>query len=160
MPVVNERTSVTIGASTYWIRRFDAFTALEVLGNLQQKFLGPLLPALDAADGDKEAMMAAGMSGFARLSASLSGAELKALAKQLINPECISVAVGSADENATVKLDAVQQLRAFESATDIIELCVAVVRVNFSDALARAGALLGAASSSAGAAGFLRAAND
>lgn len=158
-----ERERVEIGGSVYFIRPYDPFLALEIMGDLQQRFLAPLLSTLDAAGkpsaeeiaaagGDQEAaeaakrkvMEAEGMRGIARLSAAMNGKELRAWAEKLLLADFISVAVDGADPGNPRKLDTTARALALKSSADIIELCIAVCRVNFAGIFTRAGSLLGA----------------
>lgn len=170
--MAQSRKRVQIGENTYFIRKFNAFTALEILGDLQKRFLAPLLPAIDAAgsavpkalvqddDGSESAdakaataaaTEAAIMAGLGKLSSSLSGRELRSLAESLIDGECVSVALGGASDQDAVKLDKMVQMSAFGDPSEVLELCVEIVRLNFNGIFTRAVALIGAGRSLAAA---------
>jgi hypothetical protein len=134
------RHQVTISGTTFNIRRFDAFLALEILGDLQKRLLGPLLAVVDAKE---DGQTAAFMAGVEKLSGSLDGATLRFLADRLLLPDFISVGEG----DAAVKLNAQSKLTAFTSAADIVELCVAVVRFNYADFIERWRPLISSAAS-------------
>lgn len=139
-----ERTRVEIGANTYFLRTFPAFEALKIAGDLQQRFLGPILPALDGSSGeDDDARTATFMAALGKLSASLPGKDIVALADMLISPECVAVALDGAPDREAMKLDKQTQLRAFADAGEIVELATAIVRLNFLPLFQRVMALLG-----------------
>ena len=165
------RKRVQIGSNTYFIRKFNAFAALEILGDLQKRFLAPLLPAIYAAgagvpkavtqddggeDADTKAVIAAAtevaiMSGLSKLSAGLSGRELRSLAESLIDGECVAVALDGAPDQEAVKLDKTVQMTAFGDPAEVLELCVEIVRLNFNGIFTRAVALIGVGRSLAAA---------
>lgn len=130
-----ERHKVSIGDNDFFIRRYDPFLALEILGDLQKQFAGPMLSMIDGkAGGSEEQNQAALMAAFAKLSATMDGKTLRALAERLLNPEYVSVSIGGAEPR---KLDASAVMMSLSGAGDIIRLCWAVVSHNYSEVLAR-----------------------
>ncbi len=117
--MANKVVEVNIGENTYWIHRFPAFEAVEVLGDLQRQFAGPLL-----------GMMAA----FGKLSSTIDGKTLRDLAKRLLNKEYISVSI---EGGQTRKLDEPAIALSLETAADVLQLCWETIRFNFSEVIAR-----------------------
>jgi len=150
------RHEYVIGSNSFFISRYAPFQALEILGDLQQRFAAPLLDALggsNAAAGaaggtdpnpllaaqqgvpaDQQDAFGAMMRGFAKVSASLNGRELAALAKRLIDPERVSVSINGAEAQ---KLTPTMIEAAGMSPADVIALCVEIAKVNFSDFFTR-----------------------
>lgn len=130
-----ERHKVTIGDNDFFIRRYEPFLALEILGDLQKQFAGPMLSMVDGkAGGSAEENQMALMAAFAKLSGSLDGKTLRALAERLLNPDYVSVSIAGAEPR---KLDASAVMLSLNGASDIMQLCWAVVTHNYSEVLAR-----------------------
>ena len=139
----SSRKEIKINESTFFVRRFPAFVALSIGGDLQSRFLQPLLPALEGANGNQEEIYAAVMKGVGELSQSLSGKELVALAKSLLQPDYIACCPPGVHPSDAVKLDESMHDKAFESAADVVELCVEVAKLNFLPVFNKALTLLG-----------------
>ena len=126
---------VEIREHTFHIRRFDPFTAVGVLGDLQREFGGPLLASLKGSDGDGRPRGADALFGaLAKLSADMDGVRLKKWAERLLNPELVAVSISGAEAK---KLDKIAVEQAELTAGEIIELCTEVVRFNFEDFIGR-----------------------
>lgn len=129
------RKEVKIGESVFYIMRFPPFIALEMLGDLQKQFAGPLLAALDGKEGaSEEENRKAMMAGFSRLSSSMDGKTLRALAERLIDKEYISVSIDGAEAR---KLDERAVALSMQTSADVLQLCWAVIAHNWSEVLAR-----------------------
>ena len=146
------RKRVEIGGAVFYIAKFPPMDGLEVLGDLQQSFLSPVLAAAaargEAANSTDPAVKAAAqrkamMAAAGQISDKMNGKQLRAIAMQLIVPDLISVEIGGAPPR---RLDTAAQGLAFKSTADLVELCMAVVVENFSDFLARFGGAFGAGS--------------
>jgi hypothetical protein len=144
----------TIGANTFYIRRYAPFVALEILGDLQQRFAGPLLDAMGSpsgASGGKPAtltpnplleavqppenageqdMLGVMLRGFAKISAGMNGRELATLARRLIDAEKVAVSINGGEARKLTN-DMIEA--AGMTPADIIALCVEIVKVNFAD---------------------------
>lgn len=153
MPVNAATHEVTIGENTYYITRFPPFKALEILGDLQKQFAGPLISQLDGkesakdADGNVILDSEAGnklMNSFASLSAKLDGKTLREIAERLLTKENINVSINGEPER---KFDAAAQGLALESVADIITLCWEVLKFNYSEVITRLSSPIGRARS-------------
>ena len=136
------RETVEIGGTTYRIAKFDAFAALKILGDLQKQFVAPLLGVLDGREaGTPEAVTAGLMQGIERVSRDMDGDKLVAMAKRLLSPDHILVDW----DGEPRRLDAGMIAVALQDVADVLELCTAVVRVNYASVFQRAATLFGAA---------------
>lgn len=125
----------TINGHTFYIQRYPPFVALEILGDLQNRFAGPFISMLDGKPSGNDAETTkAMMEAFAKLSGSLTGQELRKLAERLLDKQYISVAVNGENPRP---LDAGAIGLSLETAADIIMLCWEVVQHNFAEVLAR-----------------------
>ncbi len=138
--MANKVVEVNIGENTYWIHRFPAFEAVEVLGDLQRQFAGPLLGMMDGKQSaSPEEANANMMQAFGKLSASIDGKTLKALAERLVIQQrgkspIVTVSMNGEEprpvDDRTVNL-------CLETAADVLQLCWEVIRHNFSEVIAR-----------------------
>ena len=134
-----------IGDKTFYIRRFPAFRALEVLGDLQQRFGAPLLAAIEGrSDPASIPVMEVLVTGLRRISADTNGRLLAALAKDLVDPDLISVSMAGGEPR---KLDQTAIDLLGLGPEDIVELCVEVVKVNYAPFLSRFASRFGEARS-------------
>ena len=115
--------TVTIGSRTFGIVKMDAFSALEVFGDLQKELL-PALGALMKPEGGE----AGTADALAALSGSLDGKALSKWADRLLDPDCISV---ENEEGEPVRLTAERREGAFDNAVEILELMAEIIRENF-----------------------------
>lgn len=130
------RKEVQIGEHMFYIARYEPFLALEVLGDLQKQFAGPFLAALDGKPSENEgARTQAMMVAFANLSGQMDGKTLRELARKLINQDYVSVALEGGQK--VEKLSIAMQTQAFESVSDIIQLCWEIIQHNFAEVIAR-----------------------
>ncbi|OAM31674.1 hypothetical protein A7P96_05155 [Eikenella sp. NML03-A-027] len=118
---------VSIGEHKFGISRMDAFTALEVFGDLQKELL-PALGSLIKPESEQDGTMNA----LTALSGSLSGKSLTKWANRLLDPDHISVENADGDLE---KLTADRREMVFDNAVEILELMVAIIRENFADPL-------------------------
>ncbi len=126
---------LTIGEHTFYIRRYDAFLSVEILGDLQRQFAGPLLGMIDGKQSaSPEEANATMMAAFSKLSGTIDGKTLKALAERLINPDFVSVSI----EGAPVRrLDKTAVNLCLDTAADVLQLCWEIVKHNYSEVIAR-----------------------
>lgn len=129
------RHEVKIGDNSFYIRRYNPFMALEILGDLQKQFAGPFLGVLDGkAAGTEGEGQAAMMAAFSKLSATIDGKTLRTLAKRLLDPDYISVSIDGAEPK---KLDEITVGLAITSVGDLLQLCWEVISYNFAEVVAR-----------------------
>jgi len=95
--VSERRVEHQVGSSTFYIRRFDPKLALRVFGDLQKSLLAPLLSIVDARTAEGTIDAATFAAGLEKLSASLDGATLSAIADRILNPDFVSVSVAGGE---------------------------------------------------------------
>ncbi len=126
---------VRIGENDFYLRRFGAFQAVEVLGDLQKQFAGPLLGMMDGKQSaTPEEANAAMMAAFSKLSATIDGRTLRDLAKRLLDKEYVSVSI---EGGQVRKLDDAAIALSLETAADVLQLCWEVAKHNFGEVIAR-----------------------
>lgn len=139
---MSNREEVQIGANRYFVRKFDAFRGLKVLGDLQKSFIAPFLSVLDGkAAGSEEAVTAGVMAGVERVLRDMDGDKLEAMARKLLPPDHVSVAAPGEEAR---KLDESAIGLCNVGVADLLELCVFVAKHNYGDLFQRAGSVIGA----------------
>lgn len=136
--------NLELGDVTFYIHRMDAFEAMEVFGDLQQMFAGPLTTLLEAkgAKSDEEGMQAV-MHGIESLSARLDGKQLMRVCDLLLfKPECVTF---SAQGREPSRLTSDNKGMALDSMADIVALVVEVLKHNYADFLSQMAARFGLA---------------
>lgn len=126
---------VTVNGTVFFITPMDAFEALAVFGDLQKDILpaiGDLITAV-AKDAGAQADDAAMARAIEKLSGKLDGKQLKGWADRLLTKDSITVEINGAD----LPLDAAAKSMAFREFTDILELLLHVIKVNFAGPLGR-----------------------
>lgn len=129
--------------NVFYIRRFDAFLSLRVLGEVQKKFLVAFTSLMEANDKSigQEAQERNLFKAIDNVSKSLDGDSIVSLVKQVLNPEFISVVV---EGEPPEKLDEGMLNRATESLYDVIALVFEVLKVNYEELFTRGRTLIGA----------------
>lgn len=117
---------VTIGNYDFKIRRLDAFTALEVFGDLQKELL-PAIGTLTGEDGD------AAIKAIEKVSGYFTGKQLRVWADRLITPDEIFVSRKGEDDYS--RLNEQRREEVFTDAVQILELLVEIIKENFADPL-------------------------
>jgi len=123
---------VTVGETVFFITPMDAFDALAAFGDLQKDILPALGDLISVAGGQDDGEAAMGKA-LEKLSGKLDGKQLKYWADRLLTPDTIAVEINGADR----ALDAAAKAMAFKEFTDILELMVHVIKVNFASPLGR-----------------------
>jgi hypothetical protein len=133
--------------ATFYIRKYEPFLALEILGELQTKFLAPLAAFMESADEKTadETKTKYVMDGIERLSRNLDGKELVKMAKMLLNGEYISVSI---DNEPAEKLSEHLLNRGVEDVSELAELVIEVIKENFANVFTRGQTLIGKGRSS------------
>ncbi len=142
------RVECALDSGTFYIRKFPPLEALSVLGTLQKSLLSPLLTALKARSENGQMDMNLGAQAITELSQNMDGPALVKMAKLLLNPEYISVLLPGA--NDPVRLTEGPMNIALPDVSDLLLLCVEVVKVNYSGFGQRAQSLIGEARSGLG----------
>lgn len=131
----------------FYIRRYEPFLALEILGTVQKGFLQPIVTFIESQDksmGD-EARMQNLSAALDHLSKSLDGKSLVELAKQVLRPDYVSVVIEGdpperCEENVLNK--------AVDDVSDIVSLVIEVLKVNYTKLFTRGRTLIGQAQES------------
>jgi len=128
--------------SKFYIRRFDPFLSLEVLGEVQKKFLPPIAALMEAndtgqADGTR---MDAAMKAVEMISTNLDGKSLIGLVKTVLNKDYVSVSIQA---EPPVQLDEGALNRATDDVFDVIKLTVEVLRYNYEKLFMQGRTLIG-----------------
>ena len=143
MPVNPASHEFTIGDNIFYVRRFPPFQALEILGDLQKQFAGPLISQIDGKESPRDAegnIVLNGeaskklMESFTRISEKLDGKTLRNIAQTLIDPNCISVSINGDNPR---RLDVAAQGLVLESVADIITICWEVLKFNYAEVITR-----------------------
>lgn len=126
----------------FYIRRFDAFLALRVLGEVQKKFLVAFTSLIEANDKSlsEEAKERNLFKAIDNISRSLDGDSLIALVKQVLNPEFVSVSIGGEPPE---KLDEGMLNRSIDSVYDVVAIVFEVLNVNYKELFTRGRTLIG-----------------
>lgn len=123
------REQITIGESTFYIQKFSAMDQLRIFGDLQKTILPSVGKLFASNEEDKQA------DGFgetlAELSAKLDGNELIKLAKTLIHPDLVTVQRDDINNGADFKLKHEKLNEAFADMSEVIELLIFILRLNF-----------------------------
>lgn len=128
--------TVELDGVTFYIHRMDPFEAMEVFGDLQKLFAGPLAALLEAKDAktDEEGMQAV-MHGIEALSTKLDGKQLMNVCDLLLfKPESVTF---SAQGRETERLTKTNKGMAFEHMADIVALVTEVLKHNYADFLSQ-----------------------
>ena len=131
----------------FYIRRYDAFLSLRVLGEVQKKFLVALTSLMEAQDAtlSEEAKERNLFKAIDSVSKSLDGDSIVGLVKQVLNPEFVSVSI---EGEPPEKLDEGMLNRATDNLFDVISIVFEVLKVNYTELFTRGRTLIGAEPSS------------
>jgi hypothetical protein len=121
---------VRIRGNIFYIRRFDPFTGTEVLADLQREFAGPLLAGASNGKPGETGGTQIMLGSLAELSSKLDGKKVRYWAERLLDPELISVSI---DGGASQKLTRIAAAQSIDSTSELISLCVEIVKFNFED---------------------------
>ncbi len=133
---------VVIGENTFWIKKYEPFLGIEILGTLQKFFLAPALAAAEVADskGRSEAdLMSMLIQSIEKVSKSLDGQTLRELFRLVIREECVAI---EGENEKPIRLTE-SVINGAMDVSDLIQLFIEVVTVNykqvFTDAMSRIG---------------------
>lgn len=118
--------------ATFYIRKYEPFLALEILGDLQTKFLSPLAAFLEGNDQDvsQETRMKYITDGIERLSRTLDGKSLVAISRTVLNGEYVTVVI---DNDPPEKLSENLLNRSVDNVGEVFVLLAEVLKVNFAE---------------------------
>jgi hypothetical protein len=126
----------------FYIRRYDPFLSLEVLGEVQRKFLPPLAALMEANDTNTEQKdrIDNAMKAVEMVSRTLDGKSLIALVKVVLNPEYVSVSIQA---DPPIRLDEGALNRACDDVFEVIKLVIEVLRYNYERLFTQGRSLIG-----------------
>jgi hypothetical protein len=141
------RHEYVLGDNKFYIRRFDAFLSLKILGDIQKKFMAPMASLMEAQDpkAPQDTRMADAMKAIEKLSQGIDGDTLVDLTKRLLNSDYISVSI--AGEPAQ-RLDEGMLNRATNNVADVVFLVAEVLKVNYAELFTQGRTLIGQGGSS------------
>ena len=137
MPVSRHEFKLENG-NKFYVRRFDAFLSLKVLGEVQKKFLAPLAAIMEARDA--EANSEALNTAVNQISKGLDGDSLVELVKKVLNPDFVSVVI---DNSEPSRLDEGALNLAIDGVYDVVYIVYEVLRYNYADLFTRGRTLIG-----------------
>lgn len=133
-------TEVEIGGNIFYIRQFDPFQALKVLGELQKlitPILGGVAGAISKNGVDKDItdiriVAAALQDVFNALPDQLDGEKLHALSKKLLNAEFIGVMIDGEGQPVKLSTDRINDVFT-GNPYDMLRLMFEVAKANYAD---------------------------
>ena len=144
MAALTRHEFVLDNGNKFYIRRYEAFLAIKILGEVQKRFLVAFTSLMEANDKSlgAEAQERNMMKAIESVSRSLDGDSMVALIKLVLNPEYVTVIIGEETPN---KLDEGLLNRSIDSIYDVIALVFEVLKVNYTELFTRGKTLIGAA---------------
>ena len=126
----------------FYIRRYEPFLSLEILGEVQKKFLPPMAQLLEANDETQaeNVRMESAMRAIENVSKTLDGKSLINLVKTVLNKDYVSVSIGN---QPPVQLDEGMLNQACDDVLDCIKLVVEVLRFNYEKLFTQGRTLIG-----------------
>ena len=133
------RKSIPLGENTFYVRRYEPFLGVEILGDLQAQFAGPFMNTINGKpSGSEEERNAEMMAALGKLSKSMDGKAIRTLAEKLVDPEYVSVEVGRGGE--TQKANKIAFALAAQNgmtSADLLQLCWEIVVYNYAEVVSR-----------------------
>jgi hypothetical protein len=129
----------------FYIRRFDVFLSMKILGDIQKKFLAPIAQFVEANDRSlpQEVRDKNMTEAIDKISRNLDGDSLIELTRKVLNPEFISVVI---EGEPAAKLEEHLLNRATDgSIFDVVALIFEVLKVNYEELFTRGRTLIGKA---------------
>lgn len=121
---------IIIGETTFYVRKFSAMEQIKIFGDLQKTIL-PSVSKLITGKENEEANNDGFSQALAELSKRLDGNELIKLAQTLIKPDTVTVQRDDLSNGEEFKLSHNKFDVVFTDMSDIIELLVFILRLNF-----------------------------
>ena len=138
------RSEIQIGESTFFVQKFSVMDQLRIFGDLQKTLVPSLAKVIGFSDekpkdatSDQLAELAQKSAenfaqGLQDLSQQLSGAELVKLADMLIKPELVTVQREDFNNGTDKKLSKTDFDLVFDDMSELIELVIFILQLNFS----------------------------
>lgn len=138
------RSEIQIGESTFFVQKFSVMDQLRIFGDLQKTLVPSLAKVIGFSDekpkdatSDQLAELAQKSAenfaqGLQDLSQQLSGAELVKLADMLIKPELVTVQRDDFNNGTDKKLSKTDFDLVFDDMSELIELVIFILQLNFS----------------------------
>jgi hypothetical protein len=128
----------------FYIRRYDVFLAMKILGDVQKRFMTPFALFMESNDQklSQEIRDRNLMAAIQQFSHNIDGDSLIQIAKTVLNAEYVSVSVGG---NPPEKLTENVLNMATDSVVDVVALVMEVLKVNYEELFTRGKTLIGQA---------------
>jgi hypothetical protein len=137
----NRYEFVLSNGNKFYIRRYDPFVSLRILGEIQKRFLAPIVQMVETRDQKVNGEDHFG-NAIDKLSKNLGGDELIDLVKKVLHSDYITVVI---DNGEPEKLDEGLLNRSTDDISDVIALVVEVLKFNYSDLFTKGRTLIGQA---------------
>lgn len=138
------RSEIQIGESTFFVQKFSVMDQLRIFGDLQKTLVPSLAKVIGFSDEKPKDATSAQLAELAQKSAAnfaqglqdlsqqLSGAELVKLADMLIKPELVTVQRDDFNNGTDKKLSKTDFDLVFDDMSELIELVIFILQLNFS----------------------------
>lgn len=141
------RSEIQIGESTFFVQKFSVMDQLRIFGDLQKTLVPSLAKVIGFSDEKPKdatsaqlaelaqksaANFAQGLQDLQDLSQQLSGQELVKLADMLIKPELVTVQRDDFNNGTDKKLSKTDFDLVFDDMSELIELVIFILQLNFS----------------------------
>ncbi|HHF1669440.1 hypothetical protein BV154_008645 [Haemophilus influenzae] len=138
------RSEIQIGESTFFVQKFSVMDQLRIFGDLQKTLVPSLAKVIGFSDEKPKDATSAQLAELAQKSAAnfaqglqdlsqqLSGPELVKLADMLIKPELVTVQRDDFNNGTDKKLSKTDFDLVFDDMSELIELVIFILQLNFS----------------------------
>ncbi|AAX88348.1 TPA: phage tail assembly chaperone [Haemophilus influenzae] len=138
------RSEIQIGESTFFVQKFSVMDQLRIFGDLQKTLVPSLAKVIGFSDEKPKDATSAQLAELAQKSAAnfaqglqdlsqqLSGQELVKLADMLIKPELVTVQRDDFNNGTDKKLSKTDFDLVFDDMSELIELVIFILQLNFS----------------------------
>lgn len=138
------RSEIQIGESTFFVQKFSVMDQLRIFGDLQKTLIPSLAKVIGFSDEKPKDATSAQLAELAQKSAAnfaqglqdlsqqLSGPELVKLADMLIKPELVTVQRDDFNNGTDKKLSKTDFDLVFDDMSELIELVIFILQLNFS----------------------------
>lgn len=128
----------------FYIRRYDVFLAMKILGDVQKRFMTPFALFMEANDQklSQELRDRNLMAAVQQFSLNIDGDSLIEITRTVLHPEYVTAVIGG---NPPEKLTENVLNMATDSIVDVVSLVMEVLKVNYEDLFTRGKTLIGQA---------------